>query len=93
MLQQKLAENGIVHQTQVEIPVTIADFYLPTEPRPTLVFIDGPPHFKLKQAEKDEEVRSLLRKKGYKVLELQYKHYSDKSRDELYELIRTAARS
>ena len=33
---------------------------------------------------KDEEPRSLLRKKGYRVLELGYSNYSDKKRDELY---------
>lgn len=92
MLQQKLVENGIAHQTQVEIPVTIADFYLPTAPRPTLVFVDGPPHSKLKQSIKDEEVRSVLRKKGYNVLELTYTHYSDKARDEFFEAICSAIR-
>ena len=39
------------------------------------------------QSVKDEEVRSLLRKKGYKVLELEYSYYSDKIRDQLYEMI------
>ena len=87
MLQQKLIEDGISHQTQVEIPVTIADFYFPTSPRPTLVFVDGPPHRHINQSVKDEEVRSLLRKKGYKVLELEYSHYSDKTRNQLYEMI------
>jgi len=87
MLQQKLVEDGISHQTQVEIPVTIADFYLHTTPRPTLVFVDGPPHRHMHQSVKDEEVRSLLRKKGYTVLELEYSHYSDKIRNQLYEMI------
>ena len=92
MLQQKLVEDGISHQTQVEIPVTIADFYFPTTPRPTLVFLDGPPHRRISQSAKDEEVRSLLRKKGYNVLELEYSHYSDKIRDQLYETILSAVR-
>ena len=87
MLQQKLVDDQINHQTQVEIPVTIADFYFPTVPRPTLVFVDGPPHRQLSRSVKDEEVRSLLRKKGYNVLELEYSHYSDKIRDQLYEMI------
>ena len=87
MLQQKLVEDGISHQTQVEIPVTIADFYFPSVPRPTLVFVDGPPHRHIRQSAKDEEVRSLLRKKGYVILELEYSHYSDKIRNQLYEMI------
>jgi len=33
---------------------------------------------------KDEKLRSLLRKRGYRVLELSYTGYSDKKRDELY---------
>lgn len=41
---------------------------------------------------KDEELRTLLRKKGYQVLELSYNDYSDKKRDELYsEIKRTLA--
>ena len=36
---------------------------------------------------KDEETRSLLRKKGYRVLELHYDSYSDKKRDELHQTI------
>lgn len=92
MLQQKLVYAGIYHQTQVEIPVTIADFYFPTVPRPTLVFVDGPPHRQLNRSVKDEEVRSLLRKKGYVILELEYSHYSDKTRDQLCEMILVAVR-
>jgi len=33
---------------------------------------------------KDEELRTLLRKRGYTILELSYSSYSDKKRDELY---------
>jgi hypothetical protein len=36
---------------------------------------------------KDEELRSLLRKRGYRVLELYYESYSDKKRNQLYEQI------
>jgi hypothetical protein len=36
---------------------------------------------------KDEELRSLLRKRGYMVLELYYESYSDKKRNQLYEQI------
>jgi hypothetical protein len=33
---------------------------------------------------KDEELRTLLRKRGYRILELSYRGYSDEKRDELY---------
>jgi very-short-patch-repair endonuclease len=83
----KLQQDGIPYQTQVEIPVTIADFYVPIDPRPLLVFVDGRVHLKISQTIKDEETRTLLRKKGYKILEFHYDTYSNKRRDELYELI------
>ncbi len=83
----KLQENGIEYLTQVEIPVTTADFYFPSEPRPLLVFIDGRVHVGTAQMVKDEELRSLLRKRGYRILELYYSSYSDKKRDQLYEEI------
>lgn len=83
----KLQDQGILYQTQVEIPVTIADFYFPAESRPLLIFVDGRVHLGKSQAAKDEELRSLLRKKGYTVLELCYDNYSDKKRDQLYQEI------
>ena len=83
----KLGEDRIFYQTQVEIPVTTADFYFPTEPRPLIVFVDGRVHVGKTQTVKDEELRTLLRKKGYRVLELFYDSYSDKKRDELYRQI------
>jgi very-short-patch-repair endonuclease len=86
----KLQANGIHYQTQVEIPVTTADFYFPLGSRPLLVFIDGRVHLRTTQIAKDEELRSLLRKRGYKVLELSYDCYSDKKRDQLYEEIRAS---
>jgi hypothetical protein len=46
--------------------------------------VDGPVHLKTAQMMKDEELRSLIRKRGYRVLELGYCSYSDKKRDELY---------
>ena len=73
-----------LYLTQVEIPVTTADFYFPLEPRPLIVFVDGPVHLKTSQMMKDEELRTLLRKRGYMILELSYSSYSDKKRDELY---------
>ena len=44
----------------------------------------GPVRLKTAQMMKDEKLRSLLRKRGYRVLELSYTGYSDKKRDELY---------
>ena len=80
----KLQEDGIHYQTQVEIPITTADFYFPLESRPLLVFVDGRVHLGTAQMAKDEELRSLLRKRGYRILELFYESYSDKTRDQLY---------
>jgi|SRR5437762_10055061 len=84
----KLQDNEISHLTQVEIPVTTADFYFQIEPRPLIVFVDGRVHLKTSQMTKDEETRTLLRKKGYRILELYYDSYSDKKRDQLYKEIR-----
>jgi len=83
-LAMKLQDSGIHCQTQIEIPVTTADFYFPLEPRPLLVFVDGKVHLGKTQMFKDEELRTLLRKKGYRGLELFYNNYSDSKRDELY---------
>src|SRR5438445_8396582 len=80
----KLQDDRIQYQTQVEIPVTTADFYFSPESRPLLVFVDGRVHHGTAQMSKDEELRSLLRKRGYRVLELFYQSYSDKTRDRLY---------
>jgi very-short-patch-repair endonuclease len=83
----KLQDDGIHYQTQVEIAVTTADFYFPLDPRPLLVFVDGRVHLGTSQMAKDEELRSLLRKRGYRILELFYDGYSDRTRDRLYEQI------
>jgi len=83
----KLQYSRIHYQTQVEIPITTVDFYFRTTPRPTLVFVDGLPHLRITQMAKDEELRTLLRKHGYKVMELIYRNYSDKKRNELYQEI------
>jgi len=80
----KLQCDGIHYQTQVEIPVTTADFYFALESRPLLVFVDGRVHLGTAQMTKQEELRSLLRKRGYRILELHYNNYSDKTRDQLY---------
>ncbi|SRR6266567_5497539 len=66
----RLQENRVDFRTQVEIPVTIADLYFPTEPPPLLAFVDGPVHHGKAQIIKDKETRSGLRKKVYRVLEL-----------------------
>jgi len=86
----KLLDDRIQYQTQVEIPVTTADFYFPLEPRPLIVFVDGRVHLGTAQMVKDEELRSLLRKRGYRILELYYNGYSDRKRDQLYEEIRAS---
>src|SRR5256885_16801846 len=88
-MEQELAINlgpddRIRYLTQVEIPVTTADFYFPIEPRPLIVFVDGRVHLKTSQMPKDEETRT-LRKKGCGILELYYVNYSDKKRDRLYQ--------
>src|SRR5438876_5859960 len=83
----KLQDDRIHYLTQVEIPITTADFYFPTEPRPLIVFVDGRVHLKTSQMVKDEELRTLLRKRGYRILELNYDSYSNKRRDELYQEI------
>src|SRR5438876_5032075 len=80
----KLQNDGIHYQTQVEISVTTADFYFPLESRPLIVFVDGRVHLGTAQMVKDEELRSLLGKRGYRILELSYGSYSDKKRDQLY---------
>jgi len=88
----KLQDNGIRYQSQVEIPITTADFYFPLESRPLLVFVGGPVHLGTSQMAKDEELRSLLRKRGYRILELSYDSYSDQKRDRLYEQLLTGLR-
>jgi very-short-patch-repair endonuclease len=85
----KLESSGIRYQTQVEVPITTPDFYFATDPRPTLVFVDGRPHLTTAQMIKDEELRTLLRKRGYKVVELAYSDYSDRKRDDLYHQLLT----
>ena len=83
----RLQDDRIYYLTQVEIPVTTADFYFPLEPRPLIVFVDGKVHLKTSQVIKDEELRTLLRKRGYRILELFYDSYTDKKREQLYEAI------
>src|SRR5438132_10812988 len=88
----KLQDNWIPYQTQVEIPVTTADFYFPVQPRPLIVFVDGRIHLKTSQITKDEELRTVLRKRGFRILEVCYDNYSDKKRDQLYDQILTELR-
>jgi len=49
-----------------------------------VVFVYVPVHLNTIQVLKDEELRTLLRKRGYRILELSYSSYSDRKRDELY---------
>jgi hypothetical protein len=51
------------------------------------VFVDGKIHLGKSQSVKDEELLSVLRKKGYGFLELYYNNYSDRQRDQLYDEI------
>ncbi len=82
-----LQEHEVTYLTQVEIPVTTADFYFPVSPRPVIAFVDGPVHLTRLQIVKDEELRSLLRKRGYKLLELRYDSFSIRQRNELFKCI------
>ncbi len=68
----RLQEDRICYRPKIEIPVTSADFYFETDPRPLIVLVDGPVHLGKTQVAKDEELRSLLRKIGYRVPELYY---------------------
>src|SRR5437773_7935216 len=79
----ELQDDRVDYLTQVEIPVTTADFYFPLEPRPLIMFVDGLVHLKTIQMMKDGELRTLLRKRGYKVLELSYSSYLGKKREGL----------
>jgi very-short-patch-repair endonuclease len=71
-LAERLTEARIRYSTQVELPVSTADFYFYTYPRPLVVYLDGPPHLKMSRAIKDEQIRRTLRMVGYRVLELPY---------------------
>ncbi len=53
------------------------------ETRPLLVFVDGPVRLGMSHRVKDEELRCLLRKRGYRVLELPYDNHLDRKREEL----------
>jgi len=77
------------YQTQVEIVAT-ADFYFSPESRPLLVFVDGRVQLITAQVAKDEELRSLLRKREYRILELYYDSFSDRKRDQLYQEMRAS---
>ena len=96
-MEQELAINlehdRIHYLTQVEIPITTVDFYFPIEPRPLIVFVDGRVHLKTIQMMKDEELRTFLRKRGYRILELYYDSYSDRKKDQLYEEIQSSLRT
>ncbi len=71
----------------MEIPITTADFCFPVQPRPLVVFVDGRVHLRMTQSARDEELRSFLRKRGYGILGLLYKRYTDEEGDQLYDEI------
>src|SRR5438128_6004378 len=48
-LQSNYKTTEYHYQTQVEIPVTTADFYFPLESRPLLMFVDGRVHLRTAQ--------------------------------------------
>src|SRR5437867_10280699 len=73
-----LQQDQISYRTQVEIPITTADFYFPVEPRPLLVFVDGRVHLKPSQMLNDEETRTLPRQQGYSILELSSDNSTDR---------------
>jgi|SRR5207249_6392400 len=85
----RLRNDGMHYQTQVEIVAT-ADFYFSPESRPLLVFVDGRVQLITAQVAKDEELRSLLRKREYRILELYYDSFSDRKRDQLYQEMRAS---
>jgi hypothetical protein len=45
----KLQDDRRNYLAQVEMPVTTADLDFPLEPRPSIVFVDGPVHLKTTQ--------------------------------------------
>src|SRR5438094_10323539 len=71
----RLQDDQIRYLTQAEILVTTADLYFPLESRPLLVFVDGQVHHGTAQMAKNEELRLLLRKRGYRIMELFYESY------------------
>ena len=83
----RLQEKGVRYTTQVELPVSTADFYFNTYPRPLVVYVDGPPHLKMKRAIKDELIRRTLRAVGYRVLELPYTRPNETQTDMLLKQI------
>jgi len=52
----KLHDNRIHYQTQIAIPITVADFDFPLYPKPLLLFVDGRVHLKVVQMTNDEEL-------------------------------------
>ncbi|TMI17182.1 hypothetical protein E6H32_09445 [Candidatus Bathyarchaeota archaeon] len=60
----KLQDDRVNYLTQVEIPVTTADFYFPIESRPLIVFVDGPVHLKASQMVRDENCEHYYGKEG-----------------------------
>lgn len=62
--------KGMVTQKQIILKATVPDFMW-TELRKT-VYLDGEPHKKSKQIEKDEEITNLLEVRDWSVLRISY---------------------
>lgn len=62
--------KGMVTQKPIVLKATIPDFLW--QERKIAVYLDGEPHMKSKQMEKDEEITMLLEKRGFSVLRISY---------------------
>ncbi len=81
-IKARLQQHNIPHRIQVELPVSTADFYFETHPKPTIVFLDGPPHRKPGRAWWDDKVRDVLAR-FYNVVSIPYDRPSRKALDEM----------
>lgn len=76
-----LCKRGIRYRTDEELCIvsTRPDFTIFTKQlTPIHVYLDGYPHLKTRQTEKDKEAREILRKRGAIVLEISYLKYTKK---------------
>lgn len=89
LLAERLQKENLRYRTQEPVWISSADFYFDTPTRPLVVYVDGPPHYEIAQAKKDDIFRTAIRMSGYHVLELPYKSPSDKLVEQFYETIRT----
>jgi len=88
-LQSEGLMGGCFFQRMVILKVTTPDFLW--EKQKLAVYLDGPPHLKSHVMERDEELRELLRQRGWRVLEFPYSPPLSESRlREIVEGIREA---